>query len=58
MFDEVSFIVDYEAGLLDEEQIIEGFQRLIDSGIVWSLQGSYGRMAKALIENGYCEGRK
>lgn len=58
MFDQVSFIMDYEAGLLDEAQIIEGFQHLIDSGLAWSLQGSYGRMAEALIENGYCEGRK
>lgn len=53
-FDVVSFIMDYEAGELDEDATIEGFQHLIDSGTVWSLQGSYGRTAAALIEAGYC----
>ena len=33
---------------------MEGFQALIDSGMVWSLQGAYGRQAAALIEGGYC----
>ena len=53
-FDVVGFIVSYENGELQEDQVIEGFQHLIDSGVVWELQGSYGRMAKSLIENGYC----
>jgi len=53
-FDLVSFVIDYESGELDEEAIIEGFQHLIDSGDVWSLQGHYGRTAEALLGNGYC----
>jgi len=44
----------YEAGELDEDQIVAGFQQLIDSGLVWQLQGHYGRTAKALIDAGYC----
>lgn len=52
--DTVSFIMAYEAGELDDEQVIEGFQHLIDTGIVWQLQGSYGRMANYLIREGYC----
>ena len=53
-FDTVGFIIDYEAGDLDEEDIIIGFQHLINTGMAWNLQGSYGRMAKALIEAGHC----
>ena len=47
-------IIAYESGELDGEETIKLFQELIDSGQVWRLQGSYGRMAKALIEAGYC----
>lgn len=54
-FDEVSFIMAYEGGELDdEEELIAGFQQMIDSGVVWKLQGHYGRTAQALIEAGYC----
>ena len=37
-----------------EEEVIEAFQSLIDSGVVWQLQGFYGRSAAQLIEQGYC----
>ena len=37
-----------------EELYIESFQTLIDEGIVWQLQGWYGRTATALIEAGLC----
>lgn len=49
-------IIAFENGELDEAETVSFFQGLIDSGIVWSLQGSYGRMARALIEEGYCVG--
>jgi hypothetical protein len=52
--DVVDFIIDYESGLLKEEEIISGFQNLIDTGIVWQLQGHYGRMASTLIKYGHC----
>ena len=35
-----------------EEQYIEAWQHLVDTGIVWELQGSFGRTAEALIEQG------
>lgn len=57
-FNTVDFIIDYEAGVLSEEEVIEGFQQLIDNGIVWSLQGHYGRTAATLIESGTCRLRK
>jgi hypothetical protein len=53
-FDTVGFIMDYEGGELDRDEIVEGFQHLIDTGLAWTLQGHYGRTAAALIEAGLC----
>jgi len=50
----VQDIIDYESGQMDWDRIVEMFQKLIDSGEAWTLQGSYGRMAKRLIDNGDC----
>ncbi len=50
--DHVGFIMDYESGSLSDEEVIEGFQSLLDSGLVWQLQGSYGRMAAQLLDAG------
>lgn len=52
--DQVDKIIAFESGDLDFEATIELFQELIDSGLVWQLQGSYGRTARALIEEGLC----
>ena len=57
-FDEVSWIMSYEAGELEDDEIIEGFQHLIDSGLVWQLQGSYARAAVTLINHGHCTDHK
>jgi hypothetical protein len=53
-FDLVGQIIAYENGELTEDDVVVLFQHLIDSGMVWSLQGSYGRMAMSLIESGLC----
>lgn len=45
-------IIAYEQGDLDDEQTVVLFQELVDSGIVWQLQGHYGRTAAAMIEAG------
>ena len=37
-----------------EEQVIEAWQHLIDTGLAWQLQGAFGRQAMALIEAGIC----
>jgi hypothetical protein len=51
---EIDDIIAYESGELQEEEVIALFQRLINSGLVWRLQGHYGRTARALIEAGLC----
>ena len=35
---------------------IEAWQHLIDTGMVWTLQGWFGRTATALIDAGICKG--
>ena len=45
-------IIAYESGELDQDGVIELFQSLVDSGLACSLQGHYGRTAKALIDAG------
>ncbi len=37
-----------------QEELIAAWQSLIDDGTVWTLQGSFGRQAKAMIEAGVC----
>ena len=38
----------------DEEGVIAAWQGLIDTGVVWQLQGKYGRTARDLIVAGVC----
>lgn len=42
-------------GFIDDgsgDQLIEAWQHLIDTGLCWSLQGSFGRQAQHLIDEG------
>jgi len=45
-------IISYENGEMDNEEILEFFQELVNSGLCWQLQGHYGRTAHALITEG------
>ncbi len=40
----------------DEEQVLAAWQYLVDTRIVWSLQGSLQRQAVALVEQGIING--
>ena len=48
-------ITEYEKGELDQDQTVQLFQELYDSGLVWNLQGHYGRTAYALLEAELCK---
>jgi hypothetical protein len=48
-------IIDFESGNLDHDEVIGLFQSLVDTGLAWQLQGSYGRLAAQLIEEGLIE---
>jgi hypothetical protein len=37
-----------------DEQYIQAWQHLIDTGLAWTLQGFFGRTASTMIQNGLC----
>jgi phage antirepressor YoqD-like protein len=53
--DTVSQIMAYESGEMEEPEMIAFFQFLLDSGMIYSLQGSYQRTAQQLIDAGLIE---
>lgn len=52
-FDVTEHIIAYEQGELDRASILKMFSYLVSTGIAWQLQGHYGRVSEALIEEGY-----
>lgn len=50
--DLVDQIIALETGELDAESALELFASLVNSGLAWQLQGSYGRTAHSLISQG------
>ena len=41
---------------LTKEMYLEAWQHLVDTGLAWQLQGSFGRMAQQLINEGVING--
>ena len=37
-----------------DEQYIQAWQHLIDTGLAWSMQGFFGRTASVMIQEGLC----
>ena len=42
----------------DEEQRLEAWQHLVDTGLAGRLQGCFGRMARAMLEAGVIRGSR
>ena len=36
-----------------DKQVLQAWQHLVDTGLVWSLQGWFGRTARQLIDEGF-----
>jgi hypothetical protein len=51
-FDVVDEIIRYEAGELEMDEVIALFDHLVQTGMAWELQGSYGRTAEDMINAG------
>ena len=41
-----------------EEEVINAWQYLLDTGLCWQLQGFFGRTANSLIEQGIIKEKK
>ena len=51
-FPVLAHIIDYENGEIEDEKFLELFQYLVNTGLAWQFQGSYGRTAISLIDEG------
>lgn len=52
-YDVAGAIIAFESDLMDDaDDVITLFQHLVDTGLAWQLQGSYGRLAESMIDNG------
>lgn len=45
-------LLAYEQGELEYDECVQLFQKLVNSGLAWRLQGFYGRTAQALLDDG------
>lgn len=50
----IDAVIIAESLITDAEQYIAAWQHLIDTGLVWQLQGWFGRTAETLIKAGIC----
>ena len=51
-------MVEFENGEITEADEIKLFKNLVDSGLVWKLQGFYGRYAQKMIEEGIIDNQE
>ena len=49
-----NLLVSEADDIIETDDIVAAYQFLIDNGIIWVMQGTYGRMAEYLIDYGIC----
>jgi hypothetical protein len=54
MMPDIDKIIAFENDEMTTDELVSFFQGMIDSGVVWQLQGFYGRTARDLIAAGLC----
>jgi hypothetical protein len=54
-FPVLDYILKYEQGEATANEVLELFAYLVRTGQAWTLQGSYGRAARDLIDGGYLD---
>jgi hypothetical protein len=54
----VNDIFRYEMGELNDEETLDLFQGLVDTGLAWRLQGRYARAAMELLDSGLIVARE
>ena len=52
-YDLTGNIIAFEDGDLSSNEVLALFAHLVKTGMAWTLQGSYGRTAASLIQQGY-----
>ena len=49
-----NLLVSEADDIMEPDDVIEAYQFLINNGIIWIMEGTYGRMAEYLIDYGIC----
>lgn len=55
--DIVNALIGLDEGTLSEEEEVELFQHLVDTGMAWQLQGRIGRQAATMLDAGLIQAR-
>jgi hypothetical protein len=50
LFPTVSEFDAYETGMMTDDEVVDFFQRLVDFGVIWQLQGHYQRTLRSLVQ--------
>lgn len=50
--DQLDKMMAWEDGTLSQDETVELFQELVNTGLAWQLQGMYGRQAQQMIDAG------